>query len=120
MFFSLILENEAGLLLSCGHISLNNHKLELGSDTSISISIAGNYTEGDSVLLFTDVQSVNFTNGDLASTYFSGENITDETTIHFDDGAVYLSGITLPVPEPSTATLSLLSILALASRRRRK
>ncbi|MBQ4614381.1 MAG: autotransporter-associated beta strand repeat-containing protein [Akkermansia sp.] len=55
----------------------------------------------------------------LASDYFTGWNITNETYLVYDAGArvVYLDKA---VPEPTTTTLSLLSLAALVARRRRK
>lgn len=55
----------------------------------------------------------------LASNYFTGWNITNETYLVYDVGAgvVYLDKA---VPEPTTTTLSLLALAALVARRRRK
>ena len=55
----------------------------------------------------------------LASDYFTGWNITNETYLVYDAGArvVYLDKA---VPEPTTTTLSLLALAALVARRRRK
>ena len=55
----------------------------------------------------------------LASNYFTGWNITDQTYLVYDVGAgvVYLDKA---VPEPTTTTLSILALAALVARRRRK
>ncbi len=55
----------------------------------------------------------------LASNYFTGWNITDETYLVYDVGAgvVYLDKA---VPEPTTTTLSMLALAGLLLRRRRK
>ncbi len=64
-------------------------------------------------------QSANTIYSTLASQYFTGWNITDQTYLVYDVGAgvVYLDKA---VPEPTTTTLSLLALAALVARRRRK
>ena len=77
-------------------------ELYLGDSTVAS----GNLTEADAVTL---------------GTYFTG---FDETYYLGYDGQNVYAGVKSPVtpavPEPTTATLSLLALAALASRRRRK
>ena len=51
-------------------------------------------------------------------TYFSSLNVEDYKLL-FENGALYIQASN-PIPEPTTATLSLLALAALASRRRRK
>ena len=55
----------------------------------------------------------------LASNYFTGWNITNDTQLVYDVGAgvVYLDKA---VPEPTTTTLSILALAALVARRRRR
>ena len=53
-----------------------------------------------------------------ANTYFSSLNVGDYELI-FTQSALYIQASN-PIPEPTTATLSLLALAALASRRRRK
>ena len=93
---------------------------------------------GESLTLFTGVDSLTLTNDSISVTYRPGElhsaradryfgnlPVPGEeryyyiTYTHTDEcgGAV---AITLNVPEPATATLSLLALAALATRRRRK
>ena len=57
----------------------------------------------------------------LAADYFTGDGITTTTKLLYDSstGQVYLEGVNC-IPEPATATLSLLALAALAARRRRK
>lgn len=89
-------------------------------------------TEDSMVLLFSGVDKVNFVydDGDTlisgsgcheydANHYFSGSMVGAGTKLVFDGsvGTVYLKGL---VPEPTTATLSLLALAALATRRRRR
>ena len=56
-----------------------------------------------------------------ASNYFSGQGITAESELVYDNtrNVLYLQGVKL-VPEPATTTLSLLALAALAARRKRK
>lgn len=84
------------------------------------------------VVLFSDVDTANFIyNGQVviasgseevycltASDYFIGGAIGEDTLLVYDNGTVYLTGVL--IPEPTTATLSLLALSALAARRRRK
>lgn len=107
---------ESGLTLST--------TLDLGQG---AIDGAGRTTQ---LVLFSDVNSVNFVLDNLtavadsgiyytkAENYISGGYIDEDTWLVYDSGAgvVYLDGI---VPEPTTATLSLLALAALAARRRR-
>ncbi len=54
---------------------------------------------------------------------YAGQNITEHVTSAFytdEDGKVVLNVTMTTVPEPTTATLSLLALAALAARRRRK
>ncbi|MBQ7022489.1 MAG: autotransporter-associated beta strand repeat-containing protein [Akkermansia sp.] len=84
------------------------------------------------LVLFSDVGGVNFVlDGEVAvagsgiyytraDRYIGGSGYVDEETwLVYDSGAgvVYLDGL---IPEPTTATLSLLALAALAARRRRK
>lgn len=84
------------------------------------------------LVLFSDVGGVNFVLDDIeaeagsgiyytrADRYIGGSGYVDEETwLVYDSGAgvVYLEGL---IPEPTTATLSLLALAALAARRRRK
>ncbi len=108
---------ESGLTLST--------TLDLGQS---AIDGAGRTTQ---LVLFSDVNSVNFVLDNLtavadsgiyytkAENYISGSYIDEDTWLVYDSGAgvVYLDGI---VPEPTTATLSLLALAALAARRRRR
>lgn len=108
---------ESGLTLST--------TLDLGQS---AIDGAGRTTQ---LVLFSDVSGVNFVLDDInavaksgiyytkAENYISGSYIDEDTWLVYDSGAgvVYLDGI---VPEPTTATLSLLALAALAARRRRR
>lgn len=57
-----------------------------------------------------------------ASDYFTGNRVKESTKLVYDSstGMVYLENAAASVPEPTTATLSLLALAALVARRRRK
>ncbi len=93
------------------------------------------YAENAQVILFTDVATANFIadnsmglkagSGQIytlnANNYFSSAWLNDDTTLVYDTnlGIVYLEGVNA-IPEPTSATLSLLALTALAARRRRR
>ena len=94
------------------------------------LTLDGVVREDSKVLLFSGVNSLVFdhfsnvekyadTYSFLAKDYFTGSLIGENTKVVFNsnDGTVTLVGL---VPEPTTATLSLLALAALAARRRRK
>ena len=56
-----------------------------------------------------------------AADYFTGAGINETTQLVYDQGSgtVYLQGV-VTIPEPATATLSLLALAGLCARRRRK
>lgn len=106
----------------------------LNFDTTLDAGVAAIDGSGRTtqLVLFSDVGGVNFVldnrvagaNSGIyytrADRYISGCGYVDEETwLVYDSGAgvVYLDGI---IPEPTTATLSLLALAALAARRRRK
>ena len=108
---------------------MNQHLLDLGTSTkSLTLDVAdfqiidGQYTFD----LFTNVGTLKLGSETLdssttkewtAATFFTGAHITNDTLLVFDSGVLQLRG--LSIPEPTTATLSLLAMAALASRRRR-
>ena len=92
------------------------------------------YTGSEQIALFTNVgQGVFVYDGITTNTgseslytlnaadYFTGNGISATTQLVYDSttGVVYLEGVAT-VPEPTTATLSLMALAALAMRRRRK
>lgn len=85
------------------------------------------YTEGEMTyfVLFTDVETLNLVGTDswdkVGVNYNLGGNYTDPT-MGYDKatGTLYVSAKSSTIPEPTTATLSLLALAALASRRRRR
>lgn len=126
-----------------GHLSLGGGILTLALTTqtqpkiNLLLTVNGGYTTGSQVLLFSDVNKVNFSydnehpeyaaDGGLysytASKYFTGNWIGENTKLVYDSAArtVYVENVVnYTVPEPATATLSLLGLAALLGRRRRK
>ena len=120
-----------------------NGALTLGSKLSLTLSNLGKFKAGDSIKLFSGVTGVTYTipptggetevaalsedvgttgtldaDGIDASQVFS--NVAADTyTLKFENNIVSLVA-QRDVPEPTTATLSLLALMGLAARRRRK
>lgn len=122
-----------------GNLGLNGGELTLAISTSATQKITlillglGDYEADTQVTLFTGVNKVNFiydgiinatSNQTLkASNYFTGNWIGEDTKLVYDSAArtVYVENVVnYTVPEPATATLSLLGLAALLGRRRRK
>ena len=134
----------AGITLNAGStLKLENCHIRLEGDNScLTLNITPESTEKinlvllpddilteDSVVqLFSGADKVNFVydgtiisgNGHYecdANHYFTGSMVGAGTKLVYDNGNVYMKGL---VPEPTTATLSLLALAALATRRRRR
>lgn len=126
-----------------GNLGLNGGELTLAIATTATQKITlillglGDYKADTQVTLFTGVNKVNFiynneqpeyaADGGLysytASDYFTGNWIGENTKLVYDSAArtVYVENVVnYTVPEPATATLSLLGLAALLGRRRRK
>ena len=121
-----------------GHLSLGGGILTLAvtpqtaQKINLLLTVNGGYTTGSRVLLFSDVNKVNFSYDGInttsdqtlrASDYFTGNWIGENTNLVYDSAArtVYVENVVnYTVPEPATATLSLLGLAALLRRRRRK
>ena len=101
---------------------------------NLALSVDTVYTGQEQIVLFANVGQVVFaydginTGTQIASTYqlnadhyFTGTGINQTTQLVYDQetGTVYLQGV-VTIPEPATATLSLLALTVLAARRRRK
>lgn len=131
---SLTLATGSTLEIAEGHLSLTGsltlqQGITLGDATLQRIQGLG---VGEQVLLFSGFESVELVSaGDgslnpddalLASTYFS--NISSDnyvlTATYNGENVGSLAITALDIPEPATATLSLLALAALAARRRRK
>ena len=127
------------LIANGAHIDMNGAELTIDSyeeqKINLVLTLGANYTPDSQVVLFSNVGSVYLFMDDLfgvsgdeivytvnAGDYFTGEWINESTTLNYDSTAnvVYLQGVSNVVPEPATATLSLLALAGLAARRRRK
>ena len=125
----------ANLVLNGANLTLNG-SLTMGSSLTLNNvnlvnwnTLVGNQT-GNSIVLFTSVDEL--TLGDTtykatelteavqvgAGTVFSNQGASAYNLSFGHDGVVSL--MTQDTPEPTTATLSLLALMALAARRRRK
>lgn len=117
------------------HLSVINGTLTFNATADEKINLVltlhAEYEKDSQVILFTDVNTVKFVLDNITATktgqaitlnaadYFTGDWINEKTSLVYDSGTVYLTGVNRVVPEPSTATLSLLALAALAARRRR-
>ncbi len=103
-----------------------------GDKINLVLTLGAEYSDNEQVVLFSDVDvarfildgvELNVTDTILANTFFTGAWVNDETTLSYDSssGTISLQHLnTVTIPEPTTATLSLLALAALAARRRRK
>ena len=102
--------------------NLNSNKLLLFTSNSLTLQME--LSELEDNVLFTNVSAVTVDGLDTtvttwdATTFFSGENMQNYDLV-FANGNVSLVYAPM-VPEPATATLSLLALAALTMRRRRK
>lgn len=124
-----------------GNISMNGGQLTLAitpvatQKIELILTLAAGYTEDSQVVLFSDVSTVNFifdsttakASDNLvyefnADDYFEGDWINEATKLKYDaaNKVVYVENVNDVIPEPTTTTLSLLALAALAARRRRK
>lgn len=107
-------------------VDMNGHDLFLNADRPITISLSE--VDG-SILFFENIGTLSVLTTDGIEVITPGTDLTQYFNITSADGAD-LSGYSLVyandalsmsiVPEPTTATLSLLALAALAARRRRK
>ena len=113
---------EAHTLVMETATNLNSNKLLLFTSNSLTLQME--LSELEDNVLFTNVSAVMVDGSDTtvttwdATTFFSGENMQNYDLV-FVNGNVSLVYAPM-VPEPATATLSLLALAALTMRRRRK
>jgi hypothetical protein len=131
----LTLHSGSSLVLDKSHIDLDGGCLTLnmqGEDKiNLVLTLDGMLMEDSIVNLFSDIgtlklgSDLQYTSTDTyefnASQYFTGSMIGEDTMVQFQNGSLTVTGLVTPmVPEPTTATLSLLALAGLAARRRRK
>lgn len=119
--------NNTGTLALSGVLTLGG-SVELGDGgIALSGSLLDGLTTNSSITLFQDVDGLlrnglDFTEPVSASAIFSNEALKDTDsviyTVSYENNNVLLNARL--VPEPATATLSLLALAALCARRRRK
>lgn len=107
----LILENGAMVTLDGASIDMNGHSLTMGDN--ISITLSGDALNSDEYVLFTNLGNTDAENTEIELT-INGQ----KTTAVYSGKNVVVNAAS--IPEPTTATLSLLALTALAARRRRK
>ncbi len=132
---TLTLHSGSSLVLDQSHIDLDGGCLTLnmlGEDKiNLVLTLDGMLMEDSVVNLFSDIGTLNlgsdlqYTSTDIyefnANLYFTGSMIGEDTMVQFQNGSLTVTGLVTPmVPEPTTATLSLLALAGLAARRRRK
>ncbi len=126
---STIVTDGTGINMSEGSILTFN--ATSGEKINLVFTLGTEYSEDGKIQLFSNVDIVKFLMDGkevdtattlLASDFFAGDAINENTTLYYDSttNAVYLQGVSNAVPEPTTATLSLLALAALAARRKRK
>ncbi|MBR5887334.1 MAG: PEP-CTERM sorting domain-containing protein [Akkermansia sp.] len=127
---STLVTDGTGINMTEGSVLTFNATSE-GEKINLVFTLGTEYGEEGLVQLFSNVDIVKFLMDGkemdasttlLASDFFTGDCINENTTLHYDSNTnmVYLQGVSKVVPEPTTATLSLLALAALAMRRRRK
>ncbi len=127
---STLVTDGTGINMTEGSVLTFNATSE-GEKINLVFTLGTEYGEDGLVQLFSNVDIVKFLmDGEevdasttlLASDFFTGECINENTTLNYDSNTnvVYLQGVGNVVPEPTTATLSILALAALAMRRRRK
>ena len=128
---TLTLHSGSSLVLDKSHIDLDGGCLTLnmqGEDKiNLVLTLDGKLMEDSIVNLFSDIgtlklgSDLQYTSTDTfefnASQYFTGSMIGEDTKVQFQNGSLTVTGL---IPEPTTATLSLLALAAMATRRRRR
>ena len=128
---TLTLHSGSSLVLDQSRIDLDGGCLTLNMQGEDKINLVltpdGTLMEDSIVNLFSDTgtlklgSDIQYTGTETfefnASQYFTGSMIGEDTMVHFRNGSMTVTGL---IPEPTTATLSLLALAALAARRRRK
>ncbi len=133
---NLTLNGGSTLLVDNAHICMTDSSVltfNASDDKKINLvlTLGAVYESDVPIVLFSEVNSISFIYNDRELTagegvnvgdFFTGEWINEETTFTYDaeTGTIFAMNVnSLSVPEPTTATLSLLALAALAVRRRR-
>ncbi len=101
-----------------------------GEKINLVFTLGAEYSEDGLMQLFSNVDIVKFLMDGkevdssttlMASDFFTGDYINENTTLTYDSssGNIYIA-LGSNIPEPTTATLSLLALAGLAARRRRR
>lgn len=121
------------LAMSSGELTLAVTSVSTAKRIELNLTLSADYDPNAQVVLFSDVNVVNFLSDGItakstdgvvytlaAADYFGGAWITGATTLVYDTAnkVVYLEGIA-NVPEPTTSLLGLVGMVALSFRRRR-
>lgn len=107
----LILQDGALVTLNGGPIDMNGHSLTMGNN--ISITLSGDAYNSNDYVLFTNLGNTGTEDVEFELTV-NGQ----KTTAVYSGNAVVVNAAS--VPEPTSATLSLLALAGLVMRRRRK
>jgi MYXO-CTERM domain-containing protein len=95
-------------------------KLVLGAGASLNVDYLAGFENFDEIIITID----NYTDGMIISSghqYIVGADADTKVTVVDSEGNVLATNVAIStVPEPATATLSLLALAALAARRRRR
>lgn len=108
-------------------INLSNLTLFL-TTAPLALNIAPEYISDDgSYTLFTNVKSLFIDNkGNTATTYdasafFTSAHITDDSQlVYTSDGSLILTGLSEIIPEPTTSVLTILGLISIIGRKRRR
>ena len=110
---ALELEDGALVNLDGGNIDMGGNDLVLKG--KLSVTLSGDMLGEDEIVLFSNVGNVE--NGEEIEVVVNG--VTTTGNVIGNDVSVDIAGVP-NIPEPTTATLSLLALAGLAARRRRK
>lgn len=116
---------EASVVLLESTVNMNGHNLLLNPDTTITIRL--DTDTPDYIPFFTNVGELEIAGGGLIErgsdlteilnvTYTGNEGAPDSIRLIYNDNG----NTSLMIPEPATATLSLLALAGLTARRRRR
>ena len=110
---------EADSITLATSVNMNGYNLILSKETPITLELAAN---SNTIPFFTNIGTLTIGDTVIAA----GTNLTTVLNIQSTQdiagySIIYAGGnISLTIPEPATATLSILALAALATRRRRK